>query len=269
MRFVYLLALVWMIASCAGSRNLKETDKATHGKWKMVWNDEFDYQGLPDSLRWGYDVGGNGWGNNELQYYTKADTSNVEVKEGKLLIRAIKKAKEGRAYTSVRLISKNKGDWRYGRIVIRAKLPSGRGLWPAIWMLPTDWKYGNWPGSGEIDIMEHVGYNPDSVYFSIHTKSFNHMIGTQKTAGIALPDNKQVFHNYAIEWSKDKIDFYMDDQLVLTFNNTGKGSEEWPFDQRFHLLLNIAVGGNWGGVKGVDDTIFPGVMEVAYVRVFQ
>lgn len=241
---------------------------AASGK-KLVWNDEFDYRGLPDSTRWSYDVGGEGWGNRELQYYTKADTANALVQNGRLIIRALKQQRGSNSWTSARLVSKHRGDWLYGRIEVRAKLPVGRGMWPAIWMLPTDWEYGGWPDSGEIDIMENVGFNPDTIFCSTHTKSFNHMIGTQTTAGIALPDNRNVFHNYAIEWDKDQVVFFADDQMVLKFKNTGKGFAEWPFDKRFHLLLNIAVGGNWGGLKGIDENLSSGTMEVDYVRVYQ
>ena len=133
-------------------------------KEKLVWSDEFNYTGIPDSTKWGYDTGGHGWGNNEKQYYTQKNPENASVKNGVLSITAIKENFSGASYTSARLVSKNKGDWKYGRFEIRAKMPKGRGLWPAIWMLPTDWKYGDWPVSGEIDIMEHVGYLPDSVF---------------------------------------------------------------------------------------------------------
>jgi len=238
-------------------------------KWKLVWSDEFGNHGLPDSSKWGYDVGGHGWGNNELQFYTKADSGNVLVKDGALYITARKLQQGERNYTSARLVTKGKGDWLYGRLEVRAKLPAGRGLWPAIWMLPSDWKYGGWPASGEIDIMEHVGYNPDTVFASTHTKKFNHMIGTQTTRGILIPQPYDQFHTYSIEWSAAKIDFFLDDTLYLTFKNTGKGSEEWPFDQKFHLLLNLAVGGNWGGAKGLDESVFPKSMVVDYVRVYQ
>lgn len=237
--------------------------------WKLVWKDEFDYKGLPDSSKWNYDVGGHGWGNHELQYYTNADTGNVKVQNGRLIIRAVKKQRENNSWTSTRLISKYKGDWLYGRIEVKAVLPPGRGMWPAIWMLPTDWEYGGWPASGEIDIMENVGFMPDSVFYSIHTQSFNHSIRTQKTAGISLPDNRAVFHVYAIEWDKEQITFFTDDKAVFSFQNTGKGFAEWPFDKRFHLLLNIAVGGDWGGAKGVDESLTSESMEVEYVRVYQ
>jgi beta-glucanase (GH16 family) len=238
-------------------------------QYKLVWSDEFSYTGLPDSSKWSYDVGGNGWGNNELEYYTKGDTANAVVRNGFLYLTARKQQRGKKDYTSARLVTKGKGDWLYGRIEIRAKLPAGRGLWPAIWMLPTDWKYGGWPASGEIDIMENVGFMPDSVFGSIHTKSFNHVIHTQKTKGLFLKDLATAFHTYSIEWDAKEIRFFIDGNSYTSFRNTGKGFAEWPFDQRFHLLLNIAVGGGWGGQKGVDDTVFPKSMVVDYVRVYQ
>lgn len=236
--------------------------------WKLVWKDEFNYTGLPDSSKWNYDVGGHGWGNNELQYYTNADTANAKVKNGKLVITALKQKKENNNYTSARLVTKHKGDWLYGRIEVKVKLPAGRGMWPAIWMLPTDWAYGEWPASGEIDIMENVGYMPDSVFSSVHTKLFNHMLRTQTTKGFYLNDLSQQFHVYAAEWYKDRIDFFVDNNKFLSFTNSGKGFAEWPFDKKFHLILNVAVGGNWGAVKGVDASIQSATMEVDYVRVY-
>lgn len=236
--------------------------------WQLAWSDEFNDGGLPDSSCWSYDVGGNGWGNNERQYYSSADTANVQVKDGFLYMTARKEEEKGRSYTSVRLVTKNKVDVKYGRVEVRAKLPKGRGLWPAIWMLPTDWTYGGWPKSGEIDIMEHVGYMPDSIFGSVHTERFNHTIGTQKTKGIAVKNLYTAFHVYAVEWGEQGIDFYVDHKRYYSFSNDGKGKEEWPFDKRFHLLLNIAVGGNWGGQKGIDDHVFPATMEIDYVRYY-
>lgn len=241
---------------------------------KLVWSDEFSYSGLPDTTKWDYDFGSGcpqncGWGNNELQYYAKSRLKNSEVKNGHLFIRAIKENYEGAKYTSARLVSRNKGDWKYGRIEVRAKLPKGKGMWPAIWMLPTDWKYGGWPNSGEIDIMENVGYFPDSVFGTIHTASYNGMLGTQKVKGLAASDYSTEFHVYSIEWSEKAISFYVDNKRYNYFSNEKAGFDKWPFDQRFYLLLNIAVGGNWGGKYGVDQSIFPQTLEVDYVRVYQ
>jgi beta-glucanase (GH16 family) len=174
----------------------------------------------------------------------------------------------GMNYTSARLVSRTKGDFLYGRITARAKLPAGRGTWPAIWMLPTDWEYGGWPKSGEIDIMEHVGYDPNNVHFSIHNEVNNG--GNSKTSGgkkIATATTD--FHEYRVDWTPYAIRGYFDGQLVYTFVNEGKGYTTWPFNKRFHLLLNVAVGGNWGGAQGVDETVFPAAMEIDYIRYYK
>lgn len=239
-------------------------------QWKrLVWADEFNGTGLPDSTKWSYDVGSHGWGNNELQHYTAARLENARVENGHLVIEARKENLGGARYSSARLVTKNKGDWKYVLIEVRAKLPKGLGMWPAIWMLPTEWKYGGWPNSGEIDIMENVGYMPDSVFASVHTESYNHMIGTQKTAGVKRNDLSDKFHTYAVKWQRNKITFYIDGRKYHRFRNNRKGPAAWPFDQDFHLILNIAVGGNWGGKFGVDDNIFPQQMQVDYVRVYK
>jgi beta-glucanase (GH16 family) len=243
-------------------------DKNWQFETTPVWSDEFDYTGAPDASKWGYDIGGNGWGNNELEYYTNS-TNNAKVENGKLSITARQENVGGMNYTSARLVTKNKGDFLYGRIEISAKLPSGRGTWPAIWMLPTDWVYGGWPKSGEVDIMEHVGYDPNNVLSSIHTQNYNHTLGTQKSGGMNIPTAMSAFHKYRFDWTPYAVRVYYDDQLVFTFVNEGKGYATWPFDKRFHLLLNLAIGGNWGGAQGVDTTIFPTTMEVEYVRVYK
>lgn len=239
--------------------------------YELVWADEFDYEGAPDDTKWGYDTGAGGWGNNELQFYTAGD--NVNVHDGIMTITARREKKNNAEYTSTRLVSRGKGDWLYGRFEIRAKLPEGKGTWPAIWMLPTDWKYGGWPASGEIDIMELVGYDPDVVHASIHTQSYYHGIGTQKTATKKVDKTAEEFHVYSLEWLPDKIIMSVDGEEYFTYQPTKYKSsptyKEWPFDKRFHLLLNIAVGGNWGGARGVDEDIWPQAMEVDYVRVYQ
>ncbi|SMD37371.1 Por secretion system C-terminal sorting domain-containing protein [Reichenbachiella faecimaris] len=241
--------------------------------YELVWSDEFDYSGLPDEKKWSYDIGDGcpnvcGWGNNELEYYTERRLENARVEDDHLIITAIKENFGTKSYSSARLITKEKGDWTYGRIEVRAKLPSGRGTWPAIWMLSTDWSYGGWPESGEIDIMEHVGYEPNKIYGTVHTKAYHHSIGTQKGGEITVEDCEDEFHIYAIDWSHSKIDFFVDNRKYFTFTKES-GADKWPFDKRFHLLLNIAVGGNWGGVEGVDESVFPQEMKVDYVRVYQ
>jgi beta-glucanase (GH16 family) len=236
---------------------------------KPVWQDEFDYTGQPNPAKWGYDLGGNGWGNQELQNYTNR-TANVRVENGKLIIEAIKETFDKNNYTSARLVSKNKGDWTYGRFVIRAKIPDGRGTWPAIWMLPTNQTYGTqyWPDNGEIDIMEHVGFDPTVIHGTIHTKSFNHGLGTQKGGKSTFTNAFSEFNDYIMEWTPTKIKVFVNEKMIFEFSKPSNDWQAWPFDKPFHLLLNIAVGGSWGGQKGIDDSVFPKRMEVEYVRVY-
>lgn len=239
-------------------------------EWKFednpVWTDEFSINGAPDPAKWGYDVGGGGWGNNELQYYTNG--LNAAVSNGTLKVVARKDNSFGRDYTSARMVTKNKADWLYGRFEIKAKLPKGRGSWPAIWMLPTDWEYGAWPNSGEIDIMEHVGYDQNNVHISVHTKAYNHTINTQKSANKFVSGASDDFHIYRIDWASYGIRGFIDGEQIFEFMNLG-GSDFWPFDKKFHMLINIAVGGNWGGAQGVDDTIFPITLEIDYLKVYK
>jgi beta-glucanase (GH16 family) len=252
----------------------KSGDEQTPDGWELVWSDEFNETGFPKASHWGYDVGTgpNGWGNQELQYYTQNRPENARVKDGKLIITARKESYEGSAYTSARLVTKETGTWRYGRIDVRARLPRGRGTWPAIWLLPVDNTYGGWPKSGEIDVMEHVGYDQGTVHATVHTEAYNHIKGTQVGKSIQVADASDRFHTYSLIWDAQKIQVFLDDEPEPFFtyrNDKGGGSAAWPFDQPFYLLLNIAVGGSWGGAEGVDDTIFPQSMAVDYVRVYK
>ena len=263
LRISLFLAALFALTACQESRDPK-----------LVWSDEFDKPGTPDPTKWSYDLGDGcpnscGWGNNELEYYTK-DQKNVRVEDGKLIIEAHRDSLGGKPYTSTRIVSRKQGDWTYGRIEVKAKLPRGKGTWPAIWMLSTDWKYGGWPESGEIDIMEHVGYDPGVIHGTIHTEAYNHIKGTQKEGKVTVADAQDAFHVYTIDWTENKIDFFVDDRLYHTVMRDPKDDfKGWPFDQRFHLIMNIAVGGNWGGAQGVDETIWPQRMEVEYVRVYR
>ncbi|WP_262246668.1 glycoside hydrolase family 16 protein [Parapedobacter soli] len=243
----------------------------TSDEWELVWGDEFDYEGLPDPKKWSYDTRGNsyGWGNNELQWYKIESLKNTEVNNGTLKIRAHKEPTSGKNYSSGRIMSKYKGDWLYGKIEVSAKLPRGNGTWPAIWMLSTENHYGTWPKSGEIDIMEHVGFDPDTVFSTTHTAKYNHVKGTQKKGKIGCPTVTTAFHKYTLEWEKDEYKVYVDDQLIFTYLNDGEGPESWPYNRPFHLILNLAIGGNLGGKKGVDDSLFPHTYEIDYVRVYQ
>lgn len=272
MRAMWRLILLVVFLPALGCVNTKTNKKEVVQKqYQLVWSDEFDYSGLPDSTKWSFDTRGNatGWGNDEDQFYTSKRLANAEVKDGKLFINALNDDFEGHKYTSARLVTRGKGDWLYGKFEISARLPEGRGLWPAIWMLPTDWKYGGWPASGEIDIMENVGYMPDTILATAHTQTYNHKIGTQRSDTICVPTCYNKFHVYTMEWSPDQYKVFVDSVHYFTFKNEGTGFKEWPFDKRFHLLLNVAVGGGWGGKMGIDDSIFPQSMVVDYVHVYQ
>jgi len=259
----------------------KDKPKATacaNPEWELVWFDEFDYSGLPNPQKWDYDVGGHGWGNQEAQYYTRARLENARVENGQLVIEARREAEpyQGHTFTSARLVTRGKASWTYARVEVRAQLPSGRGTWPAIWMLPDRQTYGSayWPDNGEIDIMEHVGFDPDVVHGTVHTKAYNHMLGTQRGGNIRVPTARTEFHVYAIEWTPEEIRWFVNDSLYYRFpnerlSNRNADWRQWPFDQPFHLILNIAVGGTWGGMQGIDSTAFPARMLVDYVRVYQ
>jgi beta-glucanase (GH16 family) len=273
------LLLIATLAYC-GSRSTSTQPSQTtpppgsSGSWRTVWADEFNGTGAPDPTKWYYDVGGSGWGNNELQFYTDARTQNARVENGLLIIEARRESWQGKSYTSARLNSRD--GWTYGRVEARAKLPRGRGTWPAFWMLPVRGTYGSlgWPDNGEVDIMEEVGFDPNVVHASVHTKAYNHVDGTQRTAITPVAGAQDDFHVYAVEWAADEIRAYVDDRLYFSFKNerlTNPQADwhQWPFDRDFRILLNIAVGGNWGGQQGVDDSIWPQRMEIDYVRVLQ
>jgi len=212
-------------------------------------------------------VTGGGWGNNESQYYTDRP-KNIRVKNGTLIIEAQKEPFRGSNYTSARI--KTIHSWKYGRFEIRAKLPPGRGTWSALWALPTDWEYGNWPLSGEIDIMEHVGYDEDVIVTSLHNAALSagNIGGTDQHGFLKKPNACKEFNNYILEWDEKEILIKVNDKLSLRYPKNAKNWAKWPFDKRFHLIFNIAVGGNWGGAKGIDSNAFPSRMEIDYVRVF-
>jgi beta-glucanase (GH16 family) len=273
----YVIAFLIMpttFFSCTQKKEIPEivaAEQVIEKNWQFettpVWQDDFNTGVSPDATKWTFETGGNGWGNNELQYYTSAVNSSIS--GGNLVISAKKESLLGREYTSARMVTKGKGDWLYGRFEIKAKLPKGRGTWPAIWMLSSDNAYGNWPASGEIDIMEHVGYDPNKIYCSIHTSAYNHTRGTQKTSQKVIGDATDAFHIYRIDWTPYAVRGYIDGLPYFEFLNNNAGFTVWPFNKPFHLLLNVAVGGDWGGVQGVDNTIFPTTMEVDYVKVYK
>ena len=241
--------------------------------WKLVWHDEFSGDRI-DSTQWEHEVNGWGGGNNELQYYT-ARQINSFVQDGLLAIVALQETFTGpdgtKNYTSARLRTLHKGDWKYGRFEIKAKLPFGQGLWPAIWMLPTDWAYGGWAASGEIDIMEMIGQDTKRIYGTLHYggKSPDN-VQSGNSYSLATGTFSGDFHVFALEWEENEMRWFVDDVRYATQNQWYSTGNDYPapFDQRFHLLLNVAVGGNWPGSPD-GSTTFPQVMVVDYVRIFE
>lgn len=258
---------------------------AQAGDWKLVWSDEFDKPGPPDPSKWAFESGF--IRNNEQQLYTRDRAENARVENGMLVIEARKEhfknpafkpstnaaprrraGREFAEYTSASLTTRGKASWTYGRIEVRAKLPAGRGTWPAIWTLGNNPRAG-WPACGEIDIMEFVGFEPGVVHANIHTRKYNHVQKTGKGSQIKIPDASEAFHNYAVEWDAQHMDFFVDDHKYFTFRNEGTGVDAWPYDKDQYLILNLAIGGAWGGAKGIDEAIFPQRYYVDYVRVFE
>ena len=266
-----LLLLVALLACQSPDVTFPISTTAIPVARKLVWADEFNKAGLPDSAKWKYEVGGNGWGNNELQYYTARRSENARIENGKLIIEARKETYQNKNYTSARLITQGKQTWKYGRIEALAKLPKGLGTWPAIWMLGSNSSTTGWPTCGEIDIMEHVGYDEGVIHGTVHTEAYNHGKHTEKGDTLRVQNVTTDFHLYAIEWTASQIDFFIDKQKFYSVKKSdlGEGVAQWPFDQPFFLILNVAVGGNWGGKNGVDETIWPQRMEIDYVRVYQ
>lgn len=238
----------------------------------QVWSDEFNYDGRPDPSRWSYDVGDGcpkkcGWGNQELQYYTDKP-ANAEVKEGSLRITAFHQKQGKREYTSARLTTKNKFAWNRGCIEVRARLPQAVGTWPAIWMLPDSCHSSKWLACGEIDIMEHVGFHPNEIYTAVHTRAFNSKVCNAQGDMIRVADAVNDFNLYTMEWTDEQLLFKINDQVYYRFPKYGNSLDKWPFDKNFYLIMNIAVGGGWGGLKGIDEC-WPQTMEVDYVRVYR
>ena len=243
---------------------------------RLVWHDEFNGRAL-DHAKWQYDISRNktGWYNRELQYYANGRPENVRVANGHLTLIARHEKLDprrypdwgGQEYTSTRMFSKGSG-WKYGFYEIRAKLPCARGTWPAIWMLPADMK--KWPDDGEIDIMEQVGAEPNLIYASLHTKLFNFTIKTQRSAQKHVPTSCSAFHVYQLDWRPNSITIGVDGRGILrVFNNRPGGKGAWPYFTPFKMILNLAIGGDWAGAKGIDNAAMPQRMEVDYVRVWQ
>jgi beta-glucanase (GH16 family) len=267
------------LANCASAPTTPPAELGTLSLpdgYALVWSDEFEADGLPDPAKWDYDTYRNkdGWYNDEAQYYSAARLENSRVEDGKLIIEARKETLDPADYpdwgdqifTSARLLTKGKAAWQYGYIEVRAKLPCGRGLWPAIWTLPEG--ETKWPDDGEIDIMEYVGWDADSLHATVHTRDNNHTLGTQFGATYTSDTACGAYHTYGLLWTAEEILVAVDGNAYFSYRKDNKGYGHWPFDRPHHLILNIAVGG-WGGQKGIDPDAFPAEMHVDYVRVYQ
>ncbi len=246
--FIFLLAFITV--------NLISQSKKGY---KLVWQDNFSAKAI-DTTAWTHEAAKPGWVNNEKQRYTNGE--NTKIEKGKLMITA---RYENNEYTSSRLITRDKKIFTYGIVEIKAKLPSGKGTWPALWMLGNNIKQVSWPTCGEIDIMEHVGRVPGVVHSSIHNKSGYGATPYSGKLTIDNPYNK--FHIFAMEWTPEFITFYVDGRTVYHYQPENKNPENWPFDKPAYLIFNIAIGGNWGGE--IDNSIFPTTMTVDWVKVYQ
>ncbi|MEL7109206.1 MAG: glycoside hydrolase family 16 protein [Pseudomonadota bacterium] len=268
--------LATAMTSCADTPEPLPQTLSLPDNYSLVWADEFETDGLPDPTKWGYDTERNaeGWYNEELQYYSAARSENARVENGRLIIEARKELLPadqfpdtgGQSYTSARLFTENIVAWKYGYFEIRAKLPCGRGLWPAIWTLPNG--AFTWPDDGEIDIMEYVGWDANQFHATVHTRDNNHTRDNEYSATYTTDTACGEFHTHSLLWTEDDILIAVDGTPYFRYPKGDRGFGEWPFDRAHFLLLNVAIGG-WGGQQGIDDTVFPARMEVDYVRVYQ
>ena len=238
-------------------------------KYVLVWNDEFNTPGLPDSTKWNYETGK--IRNNELQYYTAGRLKNARIEDSVLVIEAHKEKFDGADYTSASIISKGAGDWKYGKFEIRAKVPTGKGTWPAIWMMPTYSEYGGWPKSGEIDIMEYIGVEPQNLWYNAHFEGKSgdghDSNGSGRINTISNPWEK--FITFTLLWTPIKMEWYADGVKYHEYIKPADDYQVWPFNKEFYLILNLAYGGSWGGYNGVDDSKLPHRFLIDYVRVYQ
>ncbi|MBM6992546.1 MAG: family 16 glycosylhydrolase [Prevotella sp.] len=247
-----------LISQAAGVEDIK----APIAGYKLVWNDEFEGSALGSD--WTYGIQPAGWVNNEKQNYVN-DNDVSKVSGGSLKINLIKNA-DG-SYKSARVYAKRNSGWKYGYMEARIKLPKGKGTWPAFWMMPVNFK--SWPADGEIDIMEHVGYNQDNIVSTIHCTKYNNTGTAIESANRMVVGATSEYHLYGMEWTSEQMTFYVDNVALLTYKNDGTGIDAWPFDNAFYIIFNLAYGGSWGGLQGVDDSALPATMEIDYVRVFQ
>lgn len=251
------------------------------GNDSLIWSDEFNADGLPNSSKWHYEQGY--VRNGEAQQYEKANSSNSRIENGFLIIEShYQPAKKPEnlwqylfdeqpkdSYTSASLTTEHLPGFGYGRIEVRAKLPQGRGVWPAIWLLGSNRKQVGWPRCGEIDIMEYVGFEPNKIHSAIHTSNRNHNKGNAANSTLQVNDLADEFHVYSVERTAESIDFYIDNLLHYSYQKEDNTITSWPFDQPMYLIINLAIGGGWGGKNGIDNTIFPQQFVIDYVRIYE
>lgn len=261
--------LAFSAVSCTAGSGSKSGGKEPEKPWKLVWNDEFDGPNgtAVDSSKWKSETGNNGgWGNAELEYYTDS-VNNCYQENGNLIIKAIKEEKEGYDYTSARIITQGKFDFKYGKIEMKAKLPRGNGIWPAFWMLGSSFDTAGWPKCGEIDIMEHIGKMPSKVHGTLHAMGYSGNAGITDSikSKTSLYDN---YHTYTLEWNEKGLKWYFDGKRYHEVDKEEIDSGIWPFDDKFFILLNLAVGGYWPGYPD-ESSQFPQTYTIDYVRVYQ
>lgn len=261
----FLLAIGALFASTGHAQSAPRSEAAVRDSgWRVVWSDEFNRDGLPDARKWDYEVGL--VRNKEAQYYTRRRPENARVERGLLVIEARREPWQGSDYTSASLITLGKFGFQYGRVEVRAKLPAARGAWPAIWMLGEDRAIVGWPRCGELDILEHVGHLPGVVHGTVHQAKDSS--GYQSKGGtVHIPTATSAFHTYRMDWTPQALIWFVDDVEYFRFPYVGPTT--WTFDRRMYLLLNLAVGGSWGGQQGIDAVLFPQRFEVDWVRVSQ
>ncbi|MFC1781505.1 family 16 glycosylhydrolase [Planctomycetota bacterium] len=283
-KLLYLLTVIMLTSACA-TKQTQETEGTLSDNQlnqksesqtmasedqtetrKLIWSDEFDYTGLPDENSWNFQLG-KARANNEPQYFTN-DLKNVKVADGMLTITCrIEEVDGEQRYTSARINTRGKREFTYARIEARAKLPQGRGVWPAFWTLGRN---GRWPECGEIDIMEYWGHNANSISSNVHTRDYNHTRGTGRGGNIEFEEPWKDFHIFAVEWYPNRMDFYFDDTMFYSCQSKGEGPGEWPFFEPQYIILNFALWDNWRrGEAGIDDSIFPQEYVIDYVRVYE
>jgi beta-glucanase (GH16 family) len=246
----------------------------TGKNWKLIWSDEFENSQMPDTSKWAYNIGDWGWGNNELQYYTASESANARIEDGSLIIQAHKNPEDG-SWTSARLTTQGKAAFLYGKVVFKAKVPTDRGVWAAGWLLGDDYLDEiSWPYCGEIDVLECVGYEIDDEtgdgrnHASCHTPAFYFKKGNQITASTPVQNMHETWHTYSIEWYPDVVHAFVDDIHYYTYDKTAD-TLEWPFFKPQNIIINLAIGGGWGGAKGLDPDMQSPKLEIDYIRVYE